>query len=126
MDITYPIAIAVVDDHALVREGMSNMLMQMGFPVILQAEHGRDLLSQLATALILPDLCLLDINMPVMNGMETTIAMKQEWPGIKIVGYTFNSDQAEKMLKCGADGCLQKCRDVSELKKMILDLMGLI
>ena len=124
MDTTSPITLAVVDDHALVRQGMSNMLMQMGFPVIMQAEHGEDLLSQLATASILPDVCLLDINMPVMNGMETTIAIKRLWPEIKVVGYTFNSSQADAMLQSGADACLQKCRSPLEIKDTILGLIA--
>ena len=125
MEITYPITLAVVDDHALVREGMCGMLMLMGFKVIIQAEHGQDLLTQLTDASTLPDVCLLDINMPVMNGMETTIAMKRQWPGIKIVGYTFNESQTEAMLESGANACLQKCRSVVELKKTILGLMGI-
>ncbi len=119
------ITIAVVDDHPLVRDGMRDILMQMGFSVIIQAEHGEHLLSQLSTAPVLPDLCLLDINMPIMNGMETTIAMKQQWPAIKIIGYTFNTSQADAMLESGADACLQKCRSALELKKTIIELINI-
>ena len=120
-----PITLAVVDDYALVREGMCDMLVLMGFSVIMQAEHGQDLLTQLTDAPCFPDVCLLDINMPVMNGMETTIAIKRQWPEIKVVGYTFNSSQADAMLQSGADACLQKCRDATELKKTILGLMDM-
>ena len=99
------------------------MLMLMGFSVIIQTEHGQDLLSQLTDTASFPDVCLLDINMPVMNGMETTIAIKQQWPDIKVVGYTFNSSQADAMLQSGADACLQKCRSPLELKDTILGLI---
>ena len=123
MERNNPITLAVVDDHALVREGMCNMLMLMGFRVIVQAEHGQDLITQLTDASNFPDVCLLDINMPVMNGMETTIALKQQWPDIKVVGYTFNSNQADAMLQSGADACLQKCRSPIEIKDTILGLI---
>ncbi len=123
MDTTSPITLAVVDDHALVREGLCNMLAYMGFSVIMQAEHGQDLLTQLTHASSVPTVCLLDINMPVMNGMETTVAIKRQWPEIKVVGYTFNSSQADAMLQSGADACLQKCRSLSEIKDTILGLI---
>ena len=102
------------------------MLVLMGFSVIMQAEHGQDLLTQLTNASRLPDVCLMDINMPVMNGIETTIVIKRLWPDIKVVGYTFNSSQADAMLLSGANACLQKCRSAQDIKSTILELAGLL
>ncbi|RKR80712.1 response regulator receiver domain-containing protein [Mucilaginibacter gracilis] len=124
MDITTPITIAVVDDHALVREGMSNMLTTMGFQVVLQAVNGKDFLLQLDECPVLPDLCLLDINMPVMNGMETANVLKRQWPRIKILGYTFNNGEIPGMLASGADACWVKGNSSWELKTMILGLLA--
>jgi len=122
MDIIPLITIAVVDDHKYVREGMGDILLLMGFQVTIKAANGKDFLEQLSKVESLPDLCLLDLNMPVMDGIETAKAVKMQWPDIKILGYTFNSQETEKMIESGADACVLKCGDTPELKRTLLEL----
>ena len=122
MNTTPLITIAVVDDHKYVREEISNMLLLMGFHVTIKAANGKDFLEQLSKDESLPDLCLLDLNMPVMDGIETAKAVKLQWPGMKILGYTFNSQEMTKMIESGADACILKCGDAMELKRTLLEL----
>ena len=124
MNTTPLITIAVVDDHKYVREEMGNMLLLMGFHVTIKAANGKDFLEQLSKAESLPDLCLLDLNMPVMDGIETARAVKLQWPGIKNLGYTFNSQEMARIIESGADACILKCGDAMELKKTLLELHG--
>jgi DNA-binding NarL/FixJ family response regulator len=114
--------IAVVDDHDLVREGICSSLTLIGFNVIIKATNGKDFLRQLAVTKLIPDLCLLDINMPEMNGVQTTICVKTIWPGIKILAHTFDSAEKQAMLDSGADGCILKGYGLGELKQKLLEL----
>ena len=118
---TYP-TIAVVDDHQLVRDGICELLSVIGFNVIIKAVNGKDFLRQMARGAIIPDLCLLDIDMPEMNGVQTAICVKTIWPGIKILACTFDSNKIPAMLKSGADACFLKEGDSVTLKKMLLEL----
>ena len=83
--------IAIADDHALLRQTFRQVLQTMGHTVIIEAPNGKLLIEMLQFGPS-PDLCLLDINMPVMNGFETARALKQFFPAIKIVVCTMNSE----------------------------------
>ncbi len=71
----HPITIAVVDDNALVRESVKFRLKSLGYNVVVEAENGQQFLDKLHE-INTPDICVLDINMPVMNGLETTFYLK--------------------------------------------------
>lgn len=116
--------IAIVDDHALLRKAVNFKLTRMGYNVVIEAENGQDFLNQLEVTSS-PDLCLLDINMPVMNGFETCIHLKKKWPGIKIIFFSMQNGSVyiEKALEAGADGYVCKDAPSEELNKAILGLL---
>lgn len=109
MDTTI-LKIAMVDDHSLLRNGLANLINSFeGFEVSMEANNGRDFIEQLATASP-PDIVLLDINMPVMNGYETAAWIRENLPGAKtLVLSMLDSDLAIiRMLNLGARGFLIK------------------
>ena len=106
------LTVAVVDDHALLRKAVNFRLTSMGYKVIIEAENGKQFLDKLEGSPS-PDLCLLDINMPEMNGFETAIQLKKKWPGIKILFFSMQNGRTymQKAKEVGADGYL--CKDAS-------------
>jgi DNA-binding NarL/FixJ family response regulator len=89
--------------------------------VVLDAENGKDFLDQLPKLPAPPDVCLLDINMPVMDGFETATQLKKNWPQIKIVFFSMHNSRSyvSKAKQIGADGFLSKDATADELKKML-------
>jgi DNA-binding NarL/FixJ family response regulator len=116
--------IALVDDHALLRKATNFRLTKLGYQVVMEAENGKDFLDKLELS-PLPDLCLLDINMPVMNGFETAIQLKKKWPSIKIVFYSMNNGSVyiNKALETGADGFICKDASSEEFDKTLFNLL---
>src|ERR1044072_7538090 len=114
--------IAIVDDHLMLRQAMSLRLTLLGYKVVLDAENGKDFIDQLPKLPAPPDLCLLDINMPVMDGFETAAILKKEWPQMKIIFFTMHNSNAfiSKAKQLGADGFLTKDATVDELKKALV------
>ncbi|EPZ53035.1 response regulator [Alicyclobacillus acidoterrestris] len=103
------IRIMVVDDHELFRSGVCGLLTRMaGMDVVAEAENGHVALQKCAD--LTPDVVLMDINMPVMDGLEATRQIKAAYPNIKILILTV-SDTEEmlfKAIKSGASGYVLK------------------
>ena len=117
--------VAIVDDHTLFRKGLSSLV--NAFPdyrVLFDASTGKDFISRL-TPKNLPDIVLLDISMPEMDGFATCEWLKNNYPEIKVLALsTMDSDTAIiKMIKCGAKGYVLKDADLSELKLAFSELM---
>lgn len=115
------IKIALVDDHVVLRKSLGVMLGNMpGFEVLFEAGNGLQLIEQLQTNTE-PDLVLLDVTMPGMDGTETARWLKQEYPGIKILVVTMlRSDPVIlQMVKIGARGYILKDCEPSELQDAI-------
>lgn len=114
--------IAIVDDHLMLRQAMSLRLTLMGYKVVLEAENGKEFLEQIPKLPAPPDGCLLDINMPVMDGFKTAAILKKEWPQMKIIFFTMHNSKAfiSKAKQLGADGFLSKDATVDELKKALV------
>jgi DNA-binding NarL/FixJ family response regulator len=117
------VTIAIVDDHAVMRKGMTFRLKTAGFNVIMEAENGQHFLDQLRKGTV-PEICLLDINMPVMNGFETFKHLKAEFPDIRVVFFSMNNDKTyiSKAMEMGADGYVTKDAPVEELDQVLLHL----
>ena len=111
--------VAVVDDHPMMRNCICDIIARWGYVPILQAANGQELLCKLNQG-VLPDLCILDLNMPVMNGYETMRHLKASWPGIKIIVFSMNvKPGANSTLPLGADAELSKAAPLSELIKTL-------
>jgi DNA-binding NarL/FixJ family response regulator len=103
------IKVLVVDDHQLFREGIVNLLFSAeNIEVVAQAEDGIDAIEKAKH--YKPDVVLLDITMPRMNGIETTKKLKSLMPKIKIVSLSMHSEKqyVKGVLEAGADGYLLK------------------
>lgn len=118
-------SIAVVDDHDFFRRETINVLLALGFDVNFQACNGREFLDILANENSMPDVCLLDINMPIMDGFETTRYLHEQHPHIKILAYSMFNDKEriEKITSLGAHGFIEKDAGPDQLRQAILDLL---
>lgn len=114
--------VAIVDDHELFRQAAVNVLSQIGFQVILQAADGLDLLSLLFHHDSLPDISVLDIDMPFMDGYETARRLRRDYPTIKIIALTqfYDSDKERCILEAGAQTMLTKGSDPNVWKEAIM------
>jgi DNA-binding NarL/FixJ family response regulator len=80
------IKVAIADDEALFRKGMKLILdSQSELEVVLEAENGKDLLDQLSQTKELPDILLLDLKMPEMNGIEAAKILQKDYPTLKTI-----------------------------------------
>ncbi len=103
------IKIIIVDDHAMVRRGLRQMLsMEPSFEIIGEAEHGDDVIEKVLT--LKPDVVLMDINLPGKNGIDLTYELRQRASMIKILALTADGDQSHlsQMIKAGASGYILK------------------
>jgi DNA-binding NarL/FixJ family response regulator len=110
----------IADDHSMIREGLKNLLELDGdIEVIAEAVDGRDCLDKLET--IKPDVLLLDINMPNMNGLEVLKELKSRKSKLKVLVLTVHNE-TEYLLKAvdiGINGYVLKDSESAELKKAI-------
>jgi len=110
------IRVLIVDDHTIVRSGLRLLLeAEPGIDVVGEALDGREALELAET--YLPDLILMDIAMPGMDGLEATRQIKARWPDIQVLVLTMHrSDEYFfEMLKAGASGYILKGAETSDL-----------
>jgi DNA-binding NarL/FixJ family response regulator len=104
-----PLCVLLADDHALFRQGVASLLAaESGVQVVGEAVDGRQALEMARE--LMPDVVLMDLSMPVMDGLEATRRIKSEIPYVRIVILTaLESDELPfEALKSGAQGCLTK------------------
>jgi two-component system, NarL family, invasion response regulator UvrY len=110
--------IALADDHHLIRNALVELINRFeGFEVIFDVSNGKEFIEKLSHSPC-PDLALIDINMPEMNGYETTEHLTQAYPQIKTLALSVedNEESIIRMLRCGAKGYILKDTDTSEFK----------
>ncbi|SJZ71738.1 response regulator transcription factor [Sediminibacterium ginsengisoli] len=115
------IKIALVDDHVILRKSLAVLIgMLKDFEVVIEAGNGEDFIEQLKTK-PLPEIALLDITMPVMDGVETAKWIKQHHPHIKVVALSMikNDLVVIRMLKNGARGYILKDCEPEELREAL-------
>ena len=117
--------IAIVDDHVMLRQTINLRLSLLGYNVVLEAENGRDFLEKITELNPKPDICLLDINMPEMDGFETALELKTRWPYIKIIFFTMHNSKAYiyKAYQIGVNGFISKDASTEELKQTLSDVL---
>lgn len=119
------IKVALADDHTILRKGVAEILSGFdGIEVAMQAANGKELIAKLESATEVPDVCIIDINMPEMNGYDTAAAIKKSWPKIKILALSMYDTELNiiKMLRNGANGYVLKDNDPEDLKVAIKEV----
>jgi DNA-binding NarL/FixJ family response regulator len=117
---TAQIRVLAVDDHPLVREGITGLIaIQPNMILVGEASNGREAIQQFRA--LRPDVTLMDLQMPEMNGLDALIAIRNEFPDAKIIMLTtYKSDtQIIRALKAGAKGYLLKSTLHKELMEAI-------
>lgn len=115
------IQVAITDDHILLRNALARLVSSFdGYSVLTEADNGKDLRSKIQQHLV-PDIVLLDVNMPEMDGFETTQWLRKNYPHIKVLVLSMLSDEKTiiKMFRLGAKGYLLKNTDPEELKNAL-------
>lgn len=110
--------VVLVDDHALLRSGLASLINGFGgFDVLFEACDGKDLIRQLKHSRR-PDIILLDINMPEMDGFETACWLRRHHPEIKVLALSmYDADNSiVRMLRSGAKGYILKDIEAGELR----------
>jgi DNA-binding NarL/FixJ family response regulator len=116
------ILISLVDDQQLFRSGLAGLIKSVpGFTLLSEAENGKIFIEQLENTSPFPDIALIDMEMPVMNGVELNAALQKNYPSIKVIVLsTYNQERfIAKMIEAGACGYLTKNCEVEELKTAI-------
>jgi len=119
------IKVALVDDEALFRKGMKMLIEDFeGMQVILEAGNGEELLQNLEQAEEQPMVVLLDLNMPVMNGIDTSKVLKDKYPDLKIIVIStyFSKAFIINMIELGAASYLAKNSSPDEVETTIREV----
>ncbi|WP_413670338.1 response regulator [Mucilaginibacter sp. Mucisp86] len=117
-----PIQIALVDDHKLFRSGMAALVTNFKrYNILFEAANGQELIDSINKGMV-PDIILLDISMPVMDGVEAAQVLRAKHPGVRVIILSMFED-AEKvllMVKMGVKGYLLKDSEPYEVEEALL------
>jgi DNA-binding NarL/FixJ family response regulator len=119
------IKVALVDDHTLLRKALAGMIKQFGFVVQFECSNGKELITKLDKD-DLPDIVLMDINMPEMDGIEATLWLRKNYPFVHVLALSRLDDDNSviRMLKNGAKGYLLKDAEPEQLKAAINSVLS--
>jgi two-component system invasion response regulator UvrY len=114
------IKVTLVDDHVVLRKGLALLVRSQGFDIHFECDNGKQLISKLDKH-DLPDVILMDINMPEMDGFEATLWLKDNYPMVNVLALSMYDDENAiiRMLRNGAKGYILKEAEPSELKSAI-------
>jgi DNA-binding NarL/FixJ family response regulator len=119
------IKIVLADDHQIVRQGLRTLLeAEPDMEIVAEADNGRTVLRLVQE--LKPQVVIMDISMPDLNGIEATRQIVAESPGVKVIALSMHSDSlfVLNMLKAGASGYLLKDCALEELTKAIRTVVG--
>lgn len=117
--------IIIVDDHVLIAKALQGIIDHFkDFEVIDVAENGQDLIDKLKNNKKMPDIILMDISMPIMDGFETVLWLKNNHPDIKVMALSMQGDDKSviKMIKNGAKGYLLKNTHPKDLEEALIKI----
>lgn len=118
------VRVAIADDHQIFRKGVIlSMRQYTNIKFVLEADNGEQLIQGLAD--VQPEVILMDLRMPVKDGIETTKYVNKHFPDIRIIILTMYEDErfVGHLMESGANGYLLKSTEPSEIKKAIADVM---
>jgi len=117
------IKVAIADDHKIFRKGVVLSLRPYNnIKFVQEAENGQELLDGLPASE--PDVILMDLRMPLKDGIETTKIIAKQYPHIHIIALTMYEDErfVSHMMEIGANGYLLKSADPTEIKRAIIEV----
>lgn len=118
------IKIILADDHCLVRTGLKRLLDDVeNITVVAEAENGKEAITQVIEHQ--PDVAILDINMPELDGIKTTEFLRRDFPELKIIIISMHSDELfpQRLIKAGANAYLTKDTSINEITFAIYEVM---
>ena len=119
------IRIGIVDDHQLFLKSLGLMLQSFNnYNVVVEAVNGKDLLEKMNDIKIVPEIMLIDVNMPVMDGIATATWVNQNYPSVKMVALSQNDGDKTiiGMIKAGCCAYLLKDTHPNELEKALHEI----
>jgi DNA-binding NarL/FixJ family response regulator len=119
------ITLGIADDHQLFLKSLSLLISSLeDFTILIEAMNGKDLIEKIETKKIEPDIILLDVNMPVMDGRQTAELLSKKYPAIKLVALSMKDDDATiiSMIKAGCCSYLLKDIHPEELNKALHEI----
>jgi DNA-binding NarL/FixJ family response regulator len=119
-------SIVVVDDHILIAKALTGILERFErYSVLYEVENGKKLVERFQQGRNIPDIVLLDINMPEMDGYETAKWIKENHKDVLILALSMHDEETAliKMIRCGANGYLLKNTHPSDLEKALDSLV---
>jgi two-component system, NarL family, invasion response regulator UvrY len=119
------IKVALADDHRLLRTALASVINKTGnFSVVIEADDGKELITKIQDVVV-PDILLLDLNMPEFDGYETARWLQINYPDIHVIMLTmYHTDQTMiRFLQAGVKGFLTKDTDTSELRSALNHVM---
>lgn len=120
-------SVVIVDDHTLLSQAIEAMVNTFPkFKVLYTCKNGQELIDKFSISpKYIPDVVLMDINMPIMNGIETTEWITKNFPQVNVMALSVEDDDTTvlKMLKAGAIGYLLKDTEKSILEKALVEIV---
>lgn len=125
METPASVTVAYAEDHTAVRKSIISYIHGLGgVEVIIEASNGKELIEKIEKAPVKPDLCMVDIRMPLMNGFEAVAIIKERWKDMKTLVLTAFAEEMYvlRMIKAGVNGYLSKDCDPDEIKKAMISI----
>ena len=119
-------SIVIVDDHTLLSQAISGLVNSFeDFEVLYTCKNGQELLDKMVFPNNVPDIVLMDVNMPIMDGIEATLHLKDNHPGVKVIALSVEAEERTilKMLRAGARGYLLKDTEKTVLENALKELV---
>ncbi|RMA57792.1 response regulator [Ulvibacter antarcticus] len=120
-------SVVVVDDHVLLSQAIGSLVEAFDdFKVLYLCNNGQELIDKFESKENIPDVVLMDVNMPILNGIETTVYLKDHFPDVKVLALSIEEEENTilKMLRAGAKGYLMKDVKKAELNEALLEVIN--